>query len=110
MNDTTDALLRKKKIERPFLYLSPSAQSVSLVTALLLVLQVLMLAVTKSYGALLVIVCALPPLAAFGYRAGDRRRDAAPVNFFSRNGFLHCDLYGAFGEIPFGTLCGRLGE
>ena len=59
MNDTTDALLRKKKIERPFLYLSPSAQSVSLVTALLLVLQVLMLAVTKSYGALVVIVSAL---------------------------------------------------
>ena len=55
MNDKTDALLRKKKIERPFLYLSPSAQSVSLVTALLLLLQVLMLAATQSYGALLVI-------------------------------------------------------
>ena len=59
MNDTTDTLLRKKKIARPFLYLSPSAQSVLLVTALLLSVQVLMLAATKSYGALIVIASSI---------------------------------------------------
>ena len=59
MNDTTDALLRTKKIERPFLYLSPSAKSVSLITALLLSVQVLMLAATKSYGALIVIASSI---------------------------------------------------
>ena len=59
MNDTTDTLLQKKKIARPFLYLSPSAKSVSLVTALLLSVQVLMLAATKSYGALIVIASSI---------------------------------------------------
>ena len=59
MNDTTDTLLQKKKIARPFLYLSPSAKSVSLVTALLLSVQVLMLAATKSYGALIVIALSI---------------------------------------------------
>ena len=59
MNDTTDALLRTKKIERPFLYLSPSTKNVLLVTALLLALQVFMLAATKSYGALVVIASSL---------------------------------------------------
>ena len=59
MNDTTDTLLQKKKIARPFLYLSPSAKSVSLVTALLLSFQVLMLAATKSYGALIVIALSI---------------------------------------------------
>ena len=59
MNDRVEALLKKKKIERPFLYLSPSAQSVSFITALLLALQVLMLAATQSYGALIVIASSI---------------------------------------------------
>ncbi|UTD02730.1 RnfABCDGE type electron transport complex subunit D [Treponema socranskii subsp. buccale] len=59
MNDMTDAFFKKKKPLRPFLYLSPSAQNISLISLCLLSLQVLMLALTKSWGSLIVIGASL---------------------------------------------------
>ena len=59
MNDMTDAFFKKKNPLRPFLYLSPSAQNISLISLCLLSLQVLMLALTKSWGSLIVIGASL---------------------------------------------------
>ena len=59
MNDMTDTFFKKNKPIRPFLYLSPSIRNISLVSLCLLSLQVLMLALTKSWSALIVIGASL---------------------------------------------------